>query len=425
MDFLSNSFLVLYFQILFFLCFLLYFFKKKEYFTLRTILVGLYLFISIVSLLLYKNPFSINFFKPLNFSTSIYFLGLFFLTALPILKLNERKIRNIKPVNKNSIYIFSVIVIFFFLFSILTIVEKFNNLILNLLVDSSYGNEVYLDSRSTVDSKGVNIIGTLTTALRDFPQFLLFYILTFKKPKKIILIGLILSVLASILSGLAVGLRGNVVFILFSSIFCFLIFRKFYSKKIVRRIKIISITSLILLLIPFVILSQGRFDTGYSSYKDSNFASLMYAGQSLLYFNNYAFDNNGIRYGDRVLNLFKRTIWDDVPKTQDLRSLKYNELYISDEVFTTYIGEFVLDFGPFAAFIILSFMSFFLLIKVRFKESTSIYKILILYFIWNSITYGVFLFPYADISGNLRIVILLLLIFYLKLNSLENKKYLL
>lgn len=416
MDYFNGDMLILYSNTFLYLSLFLILLKIKRYFSLGVILSLIYLIVSIVSVILFVDPYSRSFFNSLSIFPFLYLFFLFFMSSLPLMRLNEINIEAIIPVRKIIIYAFSSVVIIVFLSSIFDVVGKFNNLITNLFFDVNYANELYQDVRTYSDNDGINVLGVLNPALRDFPQFLLAYILTFKKKNKTIIVGLILSILLSVISGLANGLRGNVIFVIMSSIFCFFIFKKFYSKQLIKRVKYSALIFSFLAMIPFVLISKSRFDSGYSITQDSNYATKSYIGQSFLYFNNYAFDNNGIRNGDRTLNLFKSIFWDDVPKDFIIRRNKYQHLKISDEVFSTYIGDFVFDFGPIIAFLLVITFSVVILFKTNSFKIITLEKILILYFLWNTITFGIFLFPYADISGNIRLIIFILLYYIIRID---------
>jgi oligosaccharide repeat unit polymerase len=335
----------------------------------------------------------------------------------PILRLNMAKIRSIKPVNQNFLKVFSIFIIIIFGYSVIDIVNNLNMLIINLVSESTSANEIYLDSRGATNSVGINFMKVLAAAARDYPQFLLFYSLTLVKKNKLIITGLVVAILVSLLSGLVNGLRGNVVFVVLSSVFCYMFFSKFYSTKVKMRIRLFGIVFFLLVAIPFVIISTGRFDTGFSSYKDSGFASKMYIGQSMLYFNNHGLDNNGIRYGDRTIPVFKGFVFDGVPKNSDEIRLKYNGLSINEEVFSTFVGEFTTDFTGTVTFFIFFILFLVSTVNLRLTKDVYLHQVLVLYFIWNVLTYGIFLFPYAGISGNLRIVNFIIIISYLKLSS--------
>lgn len=383
--------------------------KKRGFLSISSLIVLLYSIATIASFMAFVDKDSKNFFSSLELYPFLYMFMIFIISIIPIMNFKEEKVKTLVITNKRIMNILTFIVIFIFSFSIFDIVNNFSDLITNFFFDTNFANDLYLDSRANLDKEGINIVGVLTPALRDFPHFLLFYFLALEKKNVPVIVMLIIVLILSILSGLVNGLRGNVVFVFLSSIFCFFIFKRFYSKQLIRRIKIMGVIGMLLVAVPFVIVSKGRFDTGFSTYRDSGYAAKMYAGQSFIYFNNYAFDNNGYRDGDRILNLFKRMFWDDVPKNWIVRRYKYNHLKISDEVFSTYIGDFVIDFGPMLTLLLVVLTTIFFSFVARCRDKLYIHQLLVIFYIWNSISFGIFLFPYADISGNIRIVIFVLL----------------
>lgn len=420
---LNTNNLILLFNILLYTITFVIYYKRKKYFNLGSFLLIIYAFVSLISFSLFNDPESLYYFKYVSLFPFIYLFILILIAAYPILKLDEAKIQRIITPEKSVLTLFALVVILVMILLSFDVLGNLDKILINMVADATNANDLYTDSRDQLDSEGINILGVLSSAFRDFPQFLLFYFLTLKeKNNKLIIIGLLFSVLISLLSGLVNGLRGNVIFVLQSCVFLYLIFFRFYSNKIRKIIKVSFLILFLLIAIPFVVISIGRFSTGYSSYGDSGYASKSYSGQSFLYFNNYGLDDNGIRYGDRTANLFKRTIFDDVPKNYEARRAKYSRMTINDGVFSTFVGDFTLDFGPIAAFFIFIMMSVFISMKTRIKETAYLHQILLLYFVWNVVVYGVFLFPYADISGNLRIVLCIILFVVFRFTT-NSKQY--
>lgn len=392
-------------------------YKKRNHFSLGSLIFMLYSFVTLVSFFLFIDPNSYFYFENISLFPFLYLYTLILITSYPLLKLEERKI-NIIIVPKISIIVpFTVFIILVNLLSVVEIVNSFDKILLSIFIDSSNAKDLYNESREVIDSEGVNYIAVFSSAFRDFPQFLLFYFLALKEKNRFIIFGLLISVLVSLLSGLVNGLRGNVIFVLLSSVFLYFMFYRFYTDKIKKLVRFVCLTIFLIVSIPFAIISFGRFDTGYSNYDDSNYALKSYSGQSFLYFNNYGLDANGIRNGDRIVNLFKSMVYDDVPKNWEIRRIKYNHMIINDEVFTTFIGDVALDFGPILTFLIFIVMSVFISFKTKIREKAFLHQILILYFLWNTITYGIFLFPYADVSGNLRIILFAILFIIFKISS--------
>ena len=80
------------------------------------------------------------------------------------------------------------------------------------------------------------------------------------------------------------------------------------------------------------------------------------------------------------MNLFLRTLDSSVPKNYTERRDKYHNLDIDDNVFSTFVGDFTIDFGPYVAVVI--FVVFFFLVAraVRPRDGTvKSYQLLLLF----------------------------------------------
>lgn len=411
--------LILIFNTSLYLLAFIFIIKHRKFLSIASLIFFLYAIVSVVSFFLFNDANSYYYFKEVTFFPFIYLFVLLLIASYPILKLNEKEIQKLYLPSIQLVIAFTIFVIIVFFLSVFGIIGSFDQILANLIIDSSKAGDIYLQTRTAQGSPGINIIGVLAPALRDYPQFLLFYFLTFRKVNKLLIILLIIVVLISILSGLVNGLRGNVIFVLLSSVFCYLFFKGFYSSRVRKRIKIGILIGLVVISIPFIAISIGRFSTPTSSI-DSGYALKTYTGQSFLYFNNYGLDANGIRDGERTMNLFKRMVYDNVPKGWEEVRHKHREMKMDDGVFSTFIGEFTLDFGPIVTFFLFVLFSIFMTIKTKIRETAYLHQTLLLYFIWNSITFGIFLFPYADINGNVRIIIFACLFILFKFSTSKN-----
>ena len=135
-------------------------------------------------------------------------------------------------------------------------------------------------------------------------------------------------------------------------------------------------------------------------------------------------DDNGIRYGDRTLTLFKKGLgFDNVPLNFWEGRKKYPHLYIGDDVFSTFVGDFTIDFGPIVAFILFSIASVFFCKKTSaYKGIIPFHRFILLFIIFDICTDGaMFLFPYGYL-GNLTLIFYILVILFFKLDYLSQKK---
>ena len=227
------------------------------------------------------------------------------------------------------------------------------------------------------------------------------------------------------LAPLAVSQRGPAIDRLFTVIMAYFALKEFIPVSINKKIKKIGIVLLLLFSVPMIAITVSRFGERVGGVKESVFN---YIGQQNLNFNNYAFDNDGLRYGDRVFPLFKRMLgFNNVPYNFWERRIKYPNLKINDEVFIGFVGDFVLDFGTYLASIILIIFTIYIYSKTRIKNRTLLFHQLILLFLIMNLCMigGLKLFPFADTGGNLVLIVYMLVYIAFKLdykNSLNQKK---
>ena len=147
-------------------------------------------------------------------------------------------------------------------------------------------------------------------------------------------------------------------------------------------------------------------------------------GMENLQFNKYAFDNNGLRYGDRTAPVFKKMLgFSNVPNNFTERRKKYPYLKTDDYSFIGFVGDFCLDYGPLVSFILFVFFSL-LFCRKTFSRSREIelHKLLLVQFAaCVCMCGGMKLFSFADL-GNLKIIAVLLAYLYIKYSAQQNHK---
>lgn len=151
-------------------------------------------------------------------------------------------------------------------------------------------------------------------------------------------------------------------------------------------------------------------------------AMLRYIAQAPLNFNNYALDNGGIRYGDRTINLFKQFAGMNPPESVTDVRYKYYHHKMNDGIFSTHVGDFVLDFGPIGAVVIFIFLSSIFYSKVKIKNETISFRSLLTVFFVScmAIHGGMYLFFYSFMR-NLLIMAYVFMYFLLYIDSYYNK----
>ena len=305
------------------------------------------------------------------------------------------------------------------------ILSKMN---LMTVIMSAQGADLYAenvsDSVYTASSMGnglSSIISLYTNFFSRISVLFLFYHLTRPQINKKIVIGLIISVIIYILSFLLTGQRGGTFKMITTCIITYFALRKFIMPSVNKIILKFSIVALIMICVPYYFLTISRF----SDITDGVLSAIYsYTGQGNLNFNIYALDNNGIRYGDRIVPLFKRMLgFENVPSNFWERRWKYPNLRINDESFITYVGDFVLDFGPIVATIVLCGISFYIYRKTKVKNGQIYFHQLILlhFLMCLCMEGGMSLYSFSD-SSNVVILVYVFMYIVFKLDCFRPKQ---
>ena len=202
-----------------------------------------------------------------------------------------------------------------------------------------------------------------------------------------------------------------------------MLFKRYLSKFINRIVQVVGVCCFVLISLPVIAITFSRFGDTKGQAAVSGFVS-WYIGQGNLYFNNYGLDAGGIRYGDRTINLVKRAIDPDTPKNFVERRELYHNLEIDDYYFTTFVGDFTLDFGPYVAPLIFIVFNLWVLSQIKPRDgSLTVAQLLLLYLsMCICMQGGMYLFAYSD-GANLKFLAFLLLFAYLKYHDLLLKKF--
>lgn len=296
--------------------------------------------------------------------------------------------------------------------------------IFRLFSDSGAGQEAYNEALDNSQDSGhavTNIVGVLFNACSDVAIFLFFYYLTQIKDCKGLLLGLALVMSVILLTPVTQGQRGNTITSLLTIGGAFFMWLPYMSEKIVWWTKRLGILLSILILLPIGAITISRYGEADMG---SGGSIAWYMGQGSIYFNNYALDDDGIRYGDRTFNLVKRVIDPSTPANFMERRLKYANLKQDDNIFTTFVGDFCIDFGPYVAVLLFVVFNAWVVWRLmRHGKTWKLHHLLLLYFvICIQIQGGMTLFSYSD-TGGLKIIVFLALYIYLQTHEHIIAKY--
>ena len=359
---------------------------------------------------------------------AIIYLYVMLMVALsPTIYIHLNPVKNIEQPQTNILGIISVIIIISSVLLVPDIIANFGTGLVKLFTETDAGKDAYMEHIEEDKEAGSgisNIPAIIYNAFSDITIFLCFYYMTCKKKNYWLIAGLIFAILIGVLIPMMHGQRGGVIAAVLTTCVGYALFQQYLSRRINRVIRLLGITSIIAIAVPVAAITISRFGnmgggvTGFLNW---------YVGQGSLYFNNFALDAGGTRNGDRTLNLAKRLIDPDTPKNYTERREKYSHLNIDDNIFSTFVGDFVIDFGPITTVFIFVIFNGLILYLIRFRNSRDgtlkLHQALLLYFtLCICMQGGMTLFSFSD-TGNLRIVILFSLYGYLRYHELLLEKF--
>lgn len=400
--------------------------KYVKSFNVGSFVLLLYLSIAIVAFHLYNNELAKGYFEELTLFPFIYLYFAVMIVSYPVLKLNEGSILEIEYPSQRSFNIIATLIIIAAFAQIGTIFSDFTDGLSKMLVSDTGGSELYNEMiEENYDKAGDgqirNVAAIITNSFDDITIFFLIFSFTFKEKNKFIILGLSLSFILTILSSIANGTRGGAVNMLMIAFVSFVLLRHFMSKKIQKLIKTVGIVLAFLISIPIMIITISRFKN--SDDFTTLFSMEWYYAQSILYFNNHGLDAGGIRNGDRTASLFKQIIWDDVPKNYIERIERYSHMSMNESIFSTFVGEFTLDYGPYLT--LLLFISLFFIFKKKVKVydgKIKFFQLLLIFFlICITVNGAIGLFPFSDVGGNLSLIVFVLLYFWFRYDYLKGQ----
>lgn len=375
-----------------------------------------YAFFSILTL---NNPIPVAMYayEPLKLFPFIYLYVMLMIALSPVIYHHLAPVRAIEDPHTRTINILSIIIIISSVMLIPDIIGNFGDGLVKLFTDNDAGKDAYEEQLKEAGDSGSsisNLAAIVYNMLFDISVFLCFYLLSLKKKNWLIIIPLFLSFLVGIFMAIMKGQRGIVILNVLTVFVGYMVFREYISKKINRTIQTLGITCVLIISLPIVAITISRFDNRGGGSTVSDYLN-WYIGQANLYFNNYGLDAGGIRYGDRTMNLVKRLIDPSTPSNFMERRAKYHNLKLDDNVFSTFVGDFTIDYGPVVAVVIFIVFNAYVLIRIRPRGDTiKLHQMLLLFFtICICMQGGMCLFSFSD-TANLRILAFGLLYAYLR-----------
>lgn len=359
---------------------------------------------------------SVWFFNEITVFPLIYLFVAFFLFLRPLSRYSETKTWNIIMPNEKMMKLLSwaiIVVYFMLLFQMLMTSFSLSDIFNADILANNYDMKT---DNIGVDEGKINIWGVLKNVFAEIIWLVFMY--NWLRGNKILSIGLLSSLAISIFFAASIGSRGGMFRVFVNLPFVYFIFRNSMTPEMKKSFLIAISVFLFFTIVGFIGLTIGRFGDRVSySLLD---IVVYYASSNFIMFDSYALDANGVRYGDRVFPLVRLLLGLDITGSYVIRREVFSQMTLNDSQFSTFIGDFVLDYGPIWGFMILMLFSFWLSKGMKSKGQYRLSNVLIFSLFFRICVNGYSLFTYSEIDGNLTL--LYVLFFYFLFRHFEPKK---
>jgi oligosaccharide repeat unit polymerase len=365
-------------------------------------IITTYVVYAVMSLLLFNNKYFGNNYAQLTLFPLIYLFIMLMIALRPVMRYEEKNITYIQKPSNTLIMAFIIVYGICALVSLPSSLSKIRESFASLIYSQGAGIDLSLNPRANYALTDNSVSGSsglfniFHNFFRDIGIFVLFYYLSLKERKKWISIYLLIVLIVDMFLSIANGGRTTFTMMLLAVGVAYFLFRDFWNDKYRKAMKWIAILLLVVLIVPVIIFTISRLTGARVSY--STLDSLTnYIGQANLNFDNHALDSNGIRYGDRTINEFKRLLGFNVPIDVNATRVAYSNMTMNDSVFSTFVGDFVLDFGAVGAAIIFVIVNGLILYFTRCRQDKIEFHKLFLIFISACVCAqgGMYLFYYS------------------------------
>lgn len=390
--------------------------KKTKQLTLAFALLFLYAFMAPVCIYLYNSEYTYLYFeKELTLLGFIYLFIMIIMAIYPIIGVKEESLKGIWVPKSSILTVCCVCVSILSIFGIIACLPKLQEGLFIMLSGSEEIVGLYEDAKGDrMDTKSfsgsINILNVLGN-LSDFIVPVLFFLyLLLDKQNKVVLVLLFLGLLKVPLLGIANASRFQLMSQIFVIFLLFFFFQPYMKQSIVKIIKrlFVIISSFIL----FLFLSVSIVRSVVDNKTDMGYGLARYYAQGPLVFDNFCMDANGTREGHFTFPVVIKLFGGESLSENELR-LKYSHMKVDNSKFTTFVGDFVLDYGPLLALIMFLFYSFFMRNKLRNNATLKFSQLIILYLCMRFCC-GFYQYQLGSTSGNLFFLLALILPIFFK-----------
>lgn len=396
---------------LFLLATLFWYQNKNKSFGITSLLLTTYALMSLISIIVYFFLSADNAYH-IKLESMLYLCIAFLISFYPFLGYRDCNLKIIYIENKNLFHFLEVLLIIGSLFSIIFFAAPATySLSSNIRAYRMSGEYNFALGKYGI----INTVASLFANCFIILQFFFFYHLTNRNNRKTfyrILLPLLCS-LSFVVYVLAYVGRDGTVYWSMSFIFMILLFKNFLPKKQINRISAIFILILLLISLPFYVITKSRF----SHTKEGSLAWIViYLGQQPLNFNDAYSISTPLTMGTTLFPAFSRFLEAidviDVDQTHLSEQAASSFLYNDAKLYTfgTYVKSFLTNFGKIGTLIALLILSWFTKKSLRRVNSSGVFHfkhLLVFILFYQIIYYGVFYF--RQYSANLYIIAILLI----------------
>lgn len=377
----SNIYLLVYFLLWFSY---LYIYKRiNGRFTLGYIIIALYTVLSIFSIRAFNSDYAFQYYeRDVTLLPLIYLFGMIFITSLPITTLKENKIKYITiPGEPYNTYLCG----FFGLFSVLAVLQMLPQLqegFNTLLLDSDAITDLYYESTEARMSKrfssGFSIIGVISNLSGLLGPLLFYTYLLQKRRNKFVLILVSTTIVQGIFIGISTASRAKIISSIFSVTLLYFFFKPYLEDSIKKTLKKVFLIGSVIIVLLLSVITLARVVTNN---KTVSIYVERYLGEGNLVFDNYCMSANGTRDGYYTAPLFLRLLGNKT-LTETEKRMKFQHLGVDNSRFYTYVGDYVLDYGPYVAFVIFVLIAVFGGLGLRYNNGLSYGQVVLLYMLF-------------------------------------------
>jgi len=407
---------------------LVWFQVKVKSFRLGSLALSIYAFSALAGMFFFNSILSS--FVNLQIIPFLFLFTLFCIVVRPILKFDSGQVKKI-VYNKDMVYWLSL---FIGIISIIPAVEITYLLTKVSNMDESIFAELHQmknTGEGTIDALRLSAISRpfyfFVSKISDISPILLFIQIASPKRNWRIIVLLLISIYCGNGMGVVMGGRSALTYTAIYLFALYLIFEDFLPTQTKKGVKLYGLLGLSGIVVVFLIITLARFNQKAvaSEVGVIDWISL-YAGEGSLDFNEYVWNMRGTTQGDYCFSYFKDLLdFDSVKKGLERRDYFEVRTNIPQQIFYTFIGNIIEDFGKAWGALFLVVVSILIRKGTKAKNSTLNLSNLIVLCLWCKIVFsGITFYTYAGSRAEILLTNLILAFICLLLRNdtaIDNK----